>query len=379
VNRAGVAPLLTGGLRPPDAGHDEHAPDDTEIPFTTSGHTGEPVTWLRTAGQLRAEAALVLHTLVGPVDRVVSYAPPQHLYGRVFGEEVPALLNIPVVALWDRPLTPPEIPAGQRVLLVCLPSTWPLLRGLAGAARQSAPGTGVVAVHGAGPLVPAARETARRLPASWFRAVEVFGSTETGAVAHRTLAPGTGPETAWTLFDDVDPVGGTDADGFASAGPAAEQRLRIRSPRLARRPGQARPWTHVLDDVVRPIGDRSFELLGRATRMIKVNGRRISLEHLETLVRAALPDLDVVFVGRRDEVRAEHYDAFCAGDTRGSATTRIQAVLRHTLPATPLPRRVHAVAEVPRSATGKVRLDRLLAAARTTSCGTAGPAEADAS
>jgi acyl-CoA synthetase (AMP-forming)/AMP-acid ligase II len=161
----------------------------------------------------------------------------------------------------------------------------------------------------------------------------------------------------WTLFCDVDLV--TDSDALA------EQPLRVRSARLARRADEDQPSEQVtLEDLVRPVGERRFELLGRASRLIKINGRRVRLEDVEHALRSRFPHLDLVCVPRRDDVRAEHYELFYA-DATGEVTIQdIHALLAELFPGVPVPRRVVRVGAVPRSATGKVRIDRLLATAR---------------
>jgi acyl-coenzyme A synthetase/AMP-(fatty) acid ligase len=195
-----------------------------------------------------------------------------------------------------------------------------------------------------------------RLEGSGFRAVEILGSTETGGVAHRTLLPRPARPSVWTLFADVDLV----TDPAATA----EQPLRVRGPRIARRVDQVRPPEQVtLEDLVRPAGERRFELLGRATRLIKINGRRLHLEDVEHELRARFPGVDLVCLPRRDEVRAEHYELFYADDTGEVTGQDIHALLAEVFPGVPVPRRVVRVGAVPRSATGKVRVDRLLAAA----------------
>jgi len=328
-----------------------------EEAFSTSGLSGEPVVWSRTQAQLHAEVALLAECLIGEVDRVVNYAPTSHLYGRLLGDLLPKHLGAPVLHLWDTPWHVPELVPDERTLLVCLPSTWLMLRSLADRADDL---RNVTAVHSTGPATPAMRRLLARLAGSGFRAVEILGSTETGAVAHRTLLPRPARPSMWTLFPDVDLVADPESDAVV-----AEQSLRVRSPRIARRADQVRPPELLtLEDLVRPDGERRFELLGRATRLIKINGRRLHLEDVEHELRARFPGVDLVCLPRRDEVRGEHYELFYADDTGEVMGQDIHAVLSEAFQGVPVPRRVVRVPAVPRSATGKVRIDRLLAAAR---------------
>ncbi|WP_213454386.1 hypothetical protein, partial [Rhizomonospora bruguierae] len=56
----------------------------TETPFATSGQSGRPCVWLRSREQLRAEVELLTQVIDDPaVDRVLTFAPPQHLYGHL--------------------------------------------------------------------------------------------------------------------------------------------------------------------------------------------------------------------------------------------------------------------------------------------------------
>ncbi len=323
-----------------------------EVRFATSGHSGEPVMWLRTGEQIQAEVTLLADTVVGQVDRVVNYAPPHHLYGYLLGGLLPDHLGVPVQHLWRTPLTPPDLTSDERTLFVCLPATWLMLRSLTDRIR-ALPGS--VAVHSTGPTTSVTRDVLAALEDSDFRAVELFGSTETGAVAHRSLAPPATRPSLWTLFDDVWLVPDPDSRG--------EQLLRVSGPRLARRHDMARlPDTTSLDDLVRPAGERHFELLGRSTRLIKINGRRIRLEHVETALTDVFPDLDVVCVPQRDRVRGEHYELFYSDKLGKLAPADIHEQLQVVLPGVPLPRLTHQVEVIPRSPTGKVRIETLLAA-----------------
>ncbi|MFH9067290.1 acyl-CoA synthetase [Streptomyces coeruleorubidus] len=327
-----------------------------DIAFATSGSTGPPVTWLRTEERLHAEVTLVHEAVLGAArfGRIVSYAPPGHLYGRLYGRELPRLAGIPVTGLWDEPLTLPPLDDGVPTLLVCLPSTWQLLaRHVPALARHGR----VTALHSTAPATPAAHHVAGRLADTGFRAHELLGSTETGAVAHR---PVTGDHTAglpWRLLPDVEMLPGCVTDGDATA-----RRLRVGSPRLARRAEtEAPPDAWELPDLVTPVGPRAFHHLGRASRLVKVNGVRCDLDRVEDLARARLPGLDLVCAPVSDPVRGEHYEVFYAGPERLDP-----AALRHSLgrlpSGLPAPRAVHRVPRIPRSSTGKVRTAELTAA-----------------
>ncbi|MFF7489672.1 acyl-CoA synthetase [Streptomyces luteogriseus] len=338
-----------------------------DVAFATSGSTGPPVTWLRTEAQLHTEAALVREAVLGSArfGRIVSYAPPEHLYGRLYSRELPRIEGVPVTGLWDQPLALPPLDDGVPTLLVCLPATWQLLaRQLPALARHGR----VTALHSTGPTTPAAHRVTSHLAGTGFRAFELLGSTETGAVAHRPVTAGQYDAPPWTLLPDVDvvrdadPPPGAATDGDPADGDGAARRLRITSPRLARRDGtEAPPDDWELPDLVAPVGPRTFHHLGRASRLIKVNGLRCDLARVEELARARCPGVDLVCAPVGDPVRGEHYEMFYAGP-RPADPADLRRMLGRLPSGLPAPRAVHRVARIPRSATGKVLTAELTAA-----------------
>jgi acyl-coenzyme A synthetase/AMP-(fatty) acid ligase len=323
---------------------------DRSHAFHTSGHTGDPVPWLRTTEQLRAEVTLIADALLGEVEHVVCFAPPDHLFGRLFGTVLPQVRGISAYQHLH-PSEPPNIELGKRTLFVCLPSSWELLYRVRNRIRLLPM---AVAMHGTGSTTSTTDRMLATMP-STFRAIELFGSTETGGVAHRRLRAHPATPEPWRLLPDVDLV--------VEPG-IRDQLLHVRSPRLARRANMpAPPATMRLDDLVRIVDERHFELLGRVTRLIKVNGRRCRLDHVERVLSDSFPWLDPVCVAVRDPLRGEHYELFYShkeGDVRDSGLrTRLSDVLRDF----PQPRIVHRVEQIPRTVTGKIKVDRLFTAA----------------
>lgn len=323
--------------------------DSNEIGFQTSGQSGEPITWYRTAQQLEEEAALLARTLVGTVDEVVNFAPEGHLYGRLLGKALPRHLGVPARHCWQDPLTPPDLDPDLRTLLVCLPSTWLLLRPLIPRLRRMS----VVAVHGTAPVVPATHDVITALADSNFTASEIFGSTETGGVAYRWLTGGEADPACWKTFDDVAVVGERDR----------ELRLTVRSPRLARRTDMpSQPEELTTDDVVRLLAD-GLEIVGRASRMAKVNGIRFQLEQVEAVLAADFPHAEFACIPTTDQVRAEHYEVFYASD-RAIPVADLHSTIARASPNVPAPRQIRRVTSFCRSMVGKVQ--RPVA---TTACG----------
>jgi acyl-coenzyme A synthetase/AMP-(fatty) acid ligase len=326
---------------------------DEEVEFATSGHTGDPVVWRHGAGQLRYEAAVVADTLIGPVDHVINFAPQHHLYGHLFGDVLPRSRDIDVHQAWqDDVTTVPPLRPGARTLLVCLPSTWPLLRHMIPALREL---PGVVALHSSAAPTETAGEVVAALRESGFRAETLLGSTETGAVAHRPVEPAGTRPPAWRLLPDVTLIPDRYADGISDGA----HYLHVASPRIGRRHDMpAPPSSWRLTDIIRRLAPREFDHVGRASRLVKSNGRRVWLDEVEAAVRTAFPELDVACLPVIDPVRSEHYDLYLTYLTNRDAP-EVRAALGRALPGVPGPRAIHPVTHIPRTHTGKVRITAL--------------------
>ena len=98
----------------------------------------------------------------------------------------------------------------------------------------------------------------------WASPVEVYGSTETGGIAWRRQFIG---GEAWMPFPCV------------SISTANNHCLKVESPFVAKGCG-------VTSDVIKLLANRSFELMGRVDRIVKVEGRRVSLSEIEAIVQA---------------------------------------------------------------------------------------------
>ncbi|TRV76680.1 acyl--CoA ligase [Streptomyces sp. 130] len=322
-----------------------------DLPFETSGSTGAARRWWRRPEQMVREVELIGTHVLGPVDHVVNYAPPRHLFGALFGQWLPRTADIPVHQAWRQPLRPPPVPADARVLVVCLPMTWELLRRHLSSWQRAG---SVVALHSAAAPPPAAHRLVRRA-APLLRAHELLGSTETGGIAHRPVAPEGEAAAPWRLLPDVTLAG----DGAAPAGRAAE--LVVAGPRLARPDGAPRPPAHwATGDLVEFTAPGTFRLVGRSSSLVKVNGVKVHLARVGERLAALLPGAECVALPRTgDPLGGEGYVVFWARRAAGVNTADIQDALRDF----PRPSRIVEVPAVPRTAAGKPDRAALLAAA----------------
>jgi acyl-coenzyme A synthetase/AMP-(fatty) acid ligase len=306
----------------------------------TSGSSGAPKRVDKTLAQLDRELEN-LHALWGGVlaqSSVLATVPHHHIYGLLFRLLLPLAAGRPADEATS--VDPVELRAAAarrgRHVLVSTPAHLSRFPELLAPAQWHRP---EMIFSSGGPL---AAQTAALYRAAFGAApVEVFGSTETGGVAWRRRDGGA-HEDVWQTFPGISV--GTDADGA----------LLLDSPYLP-----TRSWR--MDDGATLLGDGRFVLLGRLDRVVKIEGKRLSLpeleqrlqehEWIETAAAVPLPApqrLGVVLVPSRDGASAlERLGARAFG----------RALRKHLAPrfdATLLPKRFRFVNELPVSERGKV-------------------------
>ncbi|MGB8423322.1 AMP-binding protein [Paraburkholderia sp.] len=234
---------------------------DPQAPLTlyTSGSSGTPKPIRKTLAQFNAE----VHTLekqwgalVGDATMLAS-VPHHHIYGLLFR----VLWPLAAGRAFDRAISieplhlQTQIEQCGATVVVSTPaqlSRWPALPGFA--ALKPAPRA---FFSSGGPL---AVEAAQEYAAAYGAApLEIYGSTETGGIAWRRQDQ----TEAWQ------PVAGIevrrDEDGA----------LNVRSPHL-----DHTGW-HRTDDKIAFDADGRFRLQGRLDRVLKLDGKRVSLPELE--------------------------------------------------------------------------------------------------
>ena len=229
------------------------SPEHCRVEFFTSGSTGAPKLVVRSLAGLQAELDGFQQLWggssgCGPVRATVSH---QHLYGLTFRLLWPLAAGRPFAAetdeLWEALL--PLLDADT--MLVSSPAHLTRMAGLPALPEGRAP----CRVFSAGAKLPAAagREAASLLGVA---PTEIFGSTETGAIASRC------GDGAWRLLPGIAMRCGEDG------------RLWLRSPAIG---GEG--W-YGTQDLVAPV-EGGFHFLGRADRLAKIEGKRVALPALE--------------------------------------------------------------------------------------------------
>lgn len=228
------------------------------LDFFTSGSTAGPKRIARNLAMLDREvAALALQWKdgldTGPVYATVPY---HHAYGLVFKLLWPLSVGCAFVAethdLWEGLLG--DITAGA--VIVSSPAHLGRMGGLAPLPDTRRPSR----VFSAGaPLPPTAAREAERLLG--VRPQEIFGSTETGAVA--TRRPGE-DDAPWVLLPGI-AMHCDEGSGLAFSLSANSEE-----------------WVST-GDIGSPVAG-GFHLLGRSDRIVKIEGLRVSLHEVEEIL-----------------------------------------------------------------------------------------------
>ena len=291
----------------------------------TSGSTGKPVGHAKTWGSLVA-GARALATRIGASGSIIGTVPPQHMFG----------LESTVMLPWQnglamhsaRPLLPADLAAAlaeadaPRWLM-----TSPLHLRACVAARQPLPGLAGVLSS----TMPLDIQLARDAETLWNAPVfEIYGSSEAGMIATRRSAV----DEAWELCPGVQLT--------ETAGEFSVQGGHILEPQR-------------IADELRPEDERRFTLHGRKTSLVKIAGKRTSIEALNAALLRIDGVHDGVFYQRES---AERLGAVVVAPGLTPLALRV-SLRRHIDPAF-LPRPLHFVAALPRSENGKLTRQSLL-------------------
>jgi acyl-coenzyme A synthetase/AMP-(fatty) acid ligase len=242
-----------GALDPLDA-------ETCNLAFFTSGSTGAPKRIAKSLAMFEREAQ-TLHAMWGEEGGgpVFATVPHQHVYGMSFKILTPLATGRPFRAETNEIWEPLLAALSPGATIVSSPAHLTRMAGLAPLSPDRRPSR----VFSAGaPLTHEAAIDAERVLG--VRPTEIFGSTETGAIATRQQKDADEP---WQLLPGLAMRCGD------------EGRLHLLSPYV----GKA--WVETAD-LVAPVAG-GFRWLGRADRVVKVEGRRVSLSAVES----ALTDL----------------------------------------------------------------------------------------
>ena len=387
-------------VTPDDAPDSPLCPDDplpegeVLVSLLTSGSTGEPKCIPKRLDQLflevegidsaLAENGLGADALLRAGRRIPVYATVthQHIYGLLWRALWPLLGGGLLTA--ERLHFPEKLAASlasdeaaQGFMLVSSPAH---LRRFGEPDLFSASrGRALAVISSAGPLdeTGAANSEAAfgRFP------FEILGSTETGGIARRSRrrTPSGIVTPAWVPMPGVEigvipEVGeGTAEDGHAILSHAAllarNASFPIRGTLALRTRQLGTSGFEAGGDLIVLGADGSFALSGRADRIVKVEGKRISLNRIEQrLLRSELVAgvRALLLTGRRDEIAAaaelsEAGRTLLFSEGKRAVTTALRKLLADEFEAVALPRRWRFLDKFPVNAQGKTTAAALAA------------------
>ena len=237
------------------------AQPDPLLIFFTSGSTGVPKTVEKSLSRLETEARALEDVWGRHAGHTLGTVSHQHIYGLLYRLMWPVMFGR---TSDDEAATYWEDIAGRLSGATLISSPAHLTR-LPPHAFEAKPAL----TFSSGQLLPT--ETAVACAAAFGAPpFEVLGSTETGGIGWRQQ---TEADTPWTPFAQIEIV--TDAEGALS----------VRSPYLQT------PEAHATGDNAVLLEDGRFRLQPRGDRVVKVDGKRVSLTRVEETL-GALPDID---------------------------------------------------------------------------------------
>ena len=345
---------VTGSERTLMLAHEDGAsslpPMDAEkacVTLFTSGSTGAPKRVNKTVRQLELEAATV--------DRLLGEAVPDaawvhgtvvhnHLYGLTFRLCWPLATRRAFVGNPHQFWEPLLASMGPGSALVTSPSHLSRLGGIAPLPAERRPSA---VLSGGAPLPESAAQATRDVLGCHVR--EFYGSTEAGVVASRLRSGDEQP--AWRPLPGV------------TVKRLDDGRMQVRSPYLGSiENGES-------SDLIDLDGDGGFRLLGRADRIAKIEGIRVSLTDFETRLAGleGVAQAAVVVLGGATPYLAGIVVLDSAGEQQLATSgafrlgRRLRRELAASLPAAALPRRWRFVSQLPTGPLGKVSATDLAA------------------
>ncbi|MDD2275829.1 MAG: fatty acid--CoA ligase family protein [Smithellaceae bacterium] len=312
-------------------------PDRSFLKLFTGGSTGQPRVWSKTPRNLFAEAFYLRdHFGLTGDDVFLATVPPYHIYGLLFSILLPLVARarvLPEIYTFPQEILS-TVNRHRATVLVSVPISYRSLR----VDNLSVPSLRL-AFSSSGPLD---RSDARYfLKKTGLGIHEIYGSTETGGVASRSVSENTeswqpaGP-VSWRMFG---------------------RRLAVRSDFVSSEMERDAEGFCVTGDEVQPDRDGRFLLLGRADGIVKVAGKRVDLQEVQNKIQSLPTVRDAVVIALPAEKgRESEIAALVACDL---TEIQIKKMILEKLEPYAMPRRFHIVSSIRRTATGKIDYRRV--------------------
>ena len=312
-------------------------PDEPFLRLFTGGSTGKPKVWSKSPRNLLAEA-FYLKEKFGLSDRdlFVATVPPYHIYGLLFSVLIPFVTHATVLS--DIYTFPQEIISTitkhQASVLVSVPIHYRVLK----VDNLSVPSL-KAAFSSSGALDR--DDSLYFYRKTGLGITEVYGSTETGGIALRSVSEHT---ESWKALDNV---------SWKLTGSRLSVKSDFTSPEMERDP----EGFCVTGDEARTEADNRFVLLGRADGIVKVAGKRVDLMDIQAKIKTLPTVIDAyVMALPTDKGRESMIAALVACDL---TETHLKKLLMDKLEPYAVPRLIKIVSSITRTATGKIDRRRI--------------------
>lgn len=329
--------LASTTLAAPDARALSFSPTQPALIAFTSGSTGTPVAHAKTFGMLLDEAQAAAQAFALGTHRghaLVATVPAQHMYGLLTSVLWPLTQNLTVDGA--RPFYPEDVRAAlarqkAQAILITTPVH---IRALV-LEGVRLPQLAFVLSSTA----PLHAELAGRAEALFGAPVwEIYGSTETGAIARRRQTD----DVAWRPFAGVVPS-------------ANEHGFDVRAPYLS---APVR-----LSDDIETQADGGFILRGRHTDLVKIAGKRMSLADLNRILLSLDGVLDGAFFCP-DAAAGQEPRLMAFVVAPGRTRDELLGALKDRIDPVFMPRPLRILDGLPRNANGKLPRAELKALAQ---------------
>ncbi len=312
-------------------------PDQPFLKLFTGGSTGKPRIWSKSPRNLLAEAFYLRDkfNMTGK-DLFIATVPPYHIYGLLFSILAPFVSHARVLP--DTYTFPQEIISTinrhKATVLVSVPIHYRSLH----IDDLSAPSL-KMAFSSSGFLNRS--DAAHFLEKTGLGIHEIYGSTETGGIASRSI---TENRESWQPADVI---------SWRLSG----RRLAVRSDFVSCEMDKDADGYCVTGDEVQPDKMNRFILLGRADGIVKVAGKRVDLLDIQNKIQTLPTVRDAVVIALPDE---KGRDSIIAALVACDLTdTQLRKMMMEKLEPYAVPRRINIVTSIKRSATGKIDRRRI--------------------
>ncbi|PKN06511.1 MAG: hypothetical protein CVU72_04085, partial [Deltaproteobacteria bacterium HGW-Deltaproteobacteria-7] len=312
-------------------------PDQPFLQLFTGGSTGKPKVWSKSPRNLLAEALYLRDKFaLTEKDLFISTVPPYHIYGLLFSILAPFLAHarvLPEIYTFPQEIIS-TINRHKATVLVSVPIHYRSLK----VDNLAAPSL-KIAFSSSGVLNRS--DAAYFLKKTGLGIHEIYGSTETGGIATRSINENT---ESWKPTDVV---------SWKLAG----RRLAVRSDFTSPEMEKDTEGFCVTGDEVRPDKNNRFILLGRADGIIKVAGKRVDLQDVQNKIQTLPAVRDAVVIALPAEKGRESLiAALVACDL---TEVQLKKMISEKLDPYAMPRRVKIVPSISRTAAGKVDFRRV--------------------